>query len=68
MKLVEAREILQEVDGRSHNYLKQWGLSLIREAVRTVKDRKSATQDDKLRADRVGFKIFWEGSRIDKLD
>lgn len=47
MKLVEAQEIVRTVSGRSYWWLKQWGLSLISEAVRTIENRKSATEADK---------------------
>ena len=62
MRLVDANQILHEVDDRDYNWMKQWGLSLIREAIRTVRWRKTATKDDRIRADRIGFKIFWRAN------
>ena len=61
MRLQEAREILHEVDDRDYRWMKQWGLSTIREAIRTVRWRKSSTKDDRIRADRISYKIFWRG-------
>lgn len=51
MRLEEAQKVLGEVDGSSYSYLKDWGLSTVREAIRTVWDRKSATKEDRNRAD-----------------
>lgn len=51
MKLEEAREIMRETRGNSYSYLKNWGLSTIKEAIRTVRDRKAATKDDLYSAD-----------------
>lgn len=59
MRLQEAQEIIREIDGKSYSYLTQWGLSLAREAVRTIRYRKTATREDKVSAARVGRTIFW---------
>ena len=59
MRLQEAQEIVHELDGKPYRYLKQWGLSLAREAVRTIRYRKTATRYDKAVAARVGRVIFW---------
>ncbi len=59
MRLQEAQEIIRELDGRSYTYLKQWGLSLAREAVRTIRYRKTATQVEKMCAERIRRTIFW---------
>ena len=58
MKLAEAESILREIEGRSYEYMIFWGLSNIREAVRTVKSRKSASAEIKDLAEKVSYKIF----------
>ena len=58
MKLVEARWILQEVDGRSYNYMQLWGRGLVGEAIRTIRNRKSATKADLLLAEQISHKII----------
>ena len=57
MKLEEARSIMWEVDQRSYWYLEAWGLGTIREAIRTIWDRKSATDADREKAERTGLTI-----------
>ncbi len=59
MRLQDAQEIVHELEGKSYHYLKQWGLPLAREAVRTIRDRKTAPRYDKAMAERVGRVIFW---------
>lgn len=46
MRLAEAQEIIREVDGKSYGWLKAWGLGWINEAIRTIQNRKSATDAD----------------------
>ena len=62
MRLKIAQGIIREVEGKSYQYLKWWGLSLIKEAIRTIQDRKSSTEADKRYAELVSLKIN-EGSR-----
>lgn len=58
MKLAEAQEILEEVQGRSYSWLRSWGLSFVSTAVRTVENRKSATDADRERAADVKRKMW----------
>ena len=58
MRLEEAERVLEEVEGKSYRYLKEWGLSTVREAIRTVKDRKAATDSDLNRADSLLEHIY----------
>ena len=58
MKLVEVREILKEVDGKSYTYLRAWGLSLIKESIRTIRNRRSSTKADIQLAENVSTKIM----------
>ena len=46
MKLMEAREIILEVHGKSYSWLLNWGISTIRMAIYTILDRKTATKAD----------------------
>lgn len=57
MRLIDAQSTLKEVSGKSYTWLQQWGLSIIREAIRTVRDRQSATAADIERADDIQIKI-----------
>jgi hypothetical protein len=57
MKLNEARSILNEQDQNSVRYMREWGLSTIREAIRTVLARRSATQEDKELAWKISDRI-----------
>ncbi len=57
MKLREAQEILREVSGRSASWMAAWGLSLIRAAIRTVRARAAATNEDLRRAEEVWYKL-----------
>jgi len=34
MKLTDAQQVIQEVSGKQYSWLKAWGLSIIREAIR----------------------------------
>lgn len=58
MKLTDARSYLRQVDGQSYSYMKAWGLSIIKEAIRTIYNRKSATDSDIAMADRIHCKII----------
>lgn len=60
MRLADAQSILREVDGRSYSWLKAWGLGTVKEAIRTVEDRISATGADRERAEGVKQKIWRE--------
>jgi hypothetical protein len=58
MKLKQAEEIINETWGKSYEYWQQWGLSTIREAVRTVLDRKTASKEIKELAEEMKYKIY----------
>ena len=58
MTLVEARSVIGEVSGKSYTWLQAWGLSTIREAIRTIYDRKSATAADLERAEDIERKLY----------
>lgn len=58
MRLIEAREILKQTQGRSYSWLRSWGLGLVSAAVRTVEDRKSASSADREMAEDVKRKIW----------
>ena len=51
MKLADARWVINQIEGKSYNYMKSWGMSTIREAIRTIQNRQSSTKDDKSCAD-----------------
>lgn len=57
MKLEDAQSVLREVHAKPYAWLVAWGLSTIREAIRTAEARKSATAADKERANDVRRKI-----------
>ena len=57
MKLKEAQSIIRELDQKSYWYLKAWGLGIIKEAIRTIWDRKSATDLDREYAERMSLII-----------
>ena len=46
MTLTEAQSVIRQVSGKQYPWLKAWGLSTIREAIRTIYARKSATDAD----------------------
>lgn len=46
MSLNEAIQVLHEVHGQQYSWLKAWGLSTIRSAIRIVLNRKSASKED----------------------
>jgi len=58
MKLAEAQSIIREVRGKSYSWLKAWGPSIIREAIRTIENRASSTPADREFAEDVKRK-FW---------
>jgi len=58
MKLEEARQILKGVQGRSLWWLKEWGLSTIKEAIYTIRNRRSATDADMDLVEDVNRKIY----------
>lgn len=60
MKLVDAQSIIRQVQGRSFSWLKSWGLGTIKEAIRTIENRVSATNADREYASEVKTKI-WRG-------
>ena len=60
MRLKDAQQIIREVDGKSLWWLKEWGLSTVRKAIRTVEDRVSATDEDLCIVERIKARI-WRG-------
>jgi len=58
MKLENARGYLHEVHGRPLWWLKEWGLSTIKEAIYTIRHRVSATEADLEIAEDVSRKIY----------
>jgi len=60
MRLEDAQSILREVDGKPYSWLKSWGLGIIKEAIRTIEDRVSATDADRERASGIKTKIWRE--------
>jgi len=57
MRLDEAQTIIRQTSGKSYSWMRQYGLSWIREAIRTIQDRKSATETDHEYADAAADKI-----------
>jgi len=57
MTLNEAQKIIREVNDKSYWYLKEWGLSIVKEAIRTIRSRKSSTEIDLDYATVVSLKI-----------
>ena len=57
MRLTEAQSVIREVSGKTYPWLKAWGLSTVKEALRTIEDRISATDDDRELAFGVRRKI-----------
>ena len=57
MTLKDAQGFIREVEGRPYWYLKEWGLSIIKEVIRTIRSRKSSTKTDLEYADQVSLKI-----------
>ena len=51
MKLIDARLVINQVEGKSYRYIKSWGISTVREAIRTIYNRRSSTADDRSRVD-----------------
>ncbi len=47
MRLTEAQATVREVSGKQYDWLKAWGLGTIKEAIRTIQDRASATDADR---------------------
>jgi len=47
MRLADAQEIIREVHGKSYSWLREWGLGTIKEAIRTIENRVSATDADR---------------------
>jgi hypothetical protein len=58
MRLEDAQTIIHEVHGKSYSWLEAWGLGPSREAIRTIRDRKSATAADLELAEDVNRKIY----------
>jgi hypothetical protein len=46
MKYADAIRYIRDNDGRNYEYLKQWGLGILNEAIRTVRSRKCSTKED----------------------
>jgi len=57
MRLTEAQSIIREVSGKPYSWLEQWGLSIIKEAIYTIRNRKSSTEADKQLVANVQWKI-----------
>lgn len=57
VKLTEAQSVIREVRDHSYWWMKEWGLSIIKEAIRTIRDRQSATDTDLEHAESVSYKI-----------
>ena len=60
MKLADAQSIIRQVHGKGFSWLKSWGMGTVREAIRTIEDRSSATDNDRELASCVKTKI-WRG-------
>jgi hypothetical protein len=58
MKLTDAQSTIREVHTKNYAWLKAYGISTVREAVRTIQDRKSATQADREIASDVERKLY----------
>jgi hypothetical protein len=58
MRLEDAQSIIREVHTKNYSWLKFYGLSTVREAIRTVRNRKAATEDDHERANNVERKLY----------
>ena len=57
MKLADAQSIIREVEGKQYTWLKAWGISTIKEAISTIKDRLLATIEDKEIAEGIEIKL-----------
>ncbi len=57
MRLTQAIAVLDEVEGKNYSWLKAWGLSTIREAIRTALSRVSATDAQRQLAENVSMKL-----------
>ena len=57
MKLAEAKLILNQVEGKSYEYMKQYGLSTIKEAIHTIRNRVKTTQSELYKADTISIRI-----------
>jgi len=57
MTLKDAQSIIRQVHGKSYSWLYQWGLSTIREAIRTIYNRKSSTAADLELAEDIDRKL-----------
>lgn len=58
MRLEEAQNTIRQVHGKGYSWLKAWGLSTIREAIRTIYNRKSSTSADIELAEDVERKLY----------
>lgn len=58
MRLDDAQSIIREVSGKSYWWLEQWGLSIIKEAIRVIERRKTATDADKEHVAGIKTKIW----------
>ena len=57
MRQADALSTLNEVEDKAYWWLKEWGLSTIKEAIRTVLDRESSTESDRQRAYAISERI-----------
>lgn len=62
MKLKDAQGFVRELEGKSYWYLKEWGISTVKEAIRTIWNRKGASRLDHHYAGKLFLKIS-EGER-----
>ena len=53
MRLTEAQSVVRGCQGKSYTWLKHWGISIVNEAIRTIRDRQSATDADNEYADDI---------------
>lgn len=58
MRLTDAQSVIREVHTKNYSWLKAYGISTVREAVRTIRDRKAATPEDKEIAYDVERKLY----------
>ena len=59
MTLKDAQEIIKRSIGHSGTYIQDYyGVSVIREAIRTIQDRKKATEENKKDAESVMLTLY----------
>ena len=60
MRLADAQTIIRQASGRTYTWLNRYGLSTIKESIRTIEDRMSATDVDREYAEDVN-RVVWRG-------